>query len=172
MRMLSWTMIVLVAATLALAAQSVSKKLPPPFQTPSADNRPRVIPQPDGAQLKLPPGFTVDVAADGFDTPRFMLLGPGNEILMSDSGSSRENSGSVYVLLDKDHDGKIDAKTRIIEGLDRPYGLALWRDYLYVAETTSLKRYKYDARAMKVITPGEEIVALKNFSKGHWTRTV
>jgi glucose/arabinose dehydrogenase len=101
-----------------------------------------------------------------------MLLGPGNEILMTDSATSRDNGGSVYVLVDKDRDGKIDAKTKIIEGLDRPYGLALWKDYLYVAETTSLKRYKYDARAMKAITPGQEIVSLKNFSKGHWTRTV
>src|SRR5207247_7205394 len=75
-------------------------------------------------------------------------------------------------MLDSDSHGKIDAKTKIIEGRDRPYGLALWKDDLYVAETTSLKRYKYDAKAMKVTTPREEIVPMKNFSKGHWTRTV
>jgi glucose/arabinose dehydrogenase len=154
----------------ALAAQS--RPLPPPFQTPSVDNRPTVIPQPNGARVVVPTGFTVDVAAEGFDTPRFMLLGPGNEILMSDSGRSRDRSGSVYVLVDKNADGKIDAKTKIIDGLDRPYGLALWKEYLYVAETTSLKRYKYDAKTMKASLPGEEIVSLKNFGKGHWTRTV
>ena len=172
MRTLFRLAILLAACAAGLTAQSTSKQLPPPFQTPSADNRSRIVPQPAGARIKVPAGFTVDVAADGFDTPRFMLLGPGNEILMSDSVSSRDNAGSVYVLLDRNHDGKIDAKTKIIEGLDRPYGLALWKDYLYVAETTSLKRYKYDAKAMKVTTPGVEIVPLKNFSKGHWTRTV
>jgi glucose/arabinose dehydrogenase len=154
-----------------LIAQS-AQKLPPPFQTPSADNRPTVIAQPNGARVQVPAGFTVDVAADGFDTPRFMLLGPGNEILMSDSGRSRDRSGSVYVLRDKNGDGKIDEKTKIIDGLDRPYGLALWKDYLYVAETTSLKRYKYDAAAAKTTSRGEEVVSLKNFDKGHWTRTV
>ena len=101
-----------------------------------------------------------------------MLLGPGNEILMSDSGRAREHGGSVYVLRDKNADGKIDEKNKIIDGLDRPYGLALWKEYLYVAETTSLKRYKYDAKTMKVTSPGEEIVSLKGFDKGHWTRTV
>ena len=92
------TLMVLCAA--ALTAQSTSKPLPPPFQTPSADNRPTVIPQPDGAAVKVPGGFTVAVAADGFDTPRFMLLGPAGEILMSDSGRSKENGGSVFVLGD------------------------------------------------------------------------
>ena len=108
----------------------------------------------------------------GFETPRFMLLGPGQEILMSDSARANQGGGSVYVLLDKDRDGKIEQKTKIIEGLERPYGLALWKDYLYVAEPTSLKRYKYDAKAMKVTGPGEEVVSLKGFGNGHWTRSV
>src|SRR2546428_7168099 len=86
MRMFCRTAILLALGAAALAAQSTSKQLPPPFQTPSADNRPQVIPQPNGAAVKVPGGFTVGVAAGGFDTPRFMLLGPGGEILMSDSG--------------------------------------------------------------------------------------
>ena len=172
MRVFCRAAMLLVVCAAALAAQSTSKQLPPPFQTPSADNRPQVIPQPGGAAVKVPGGFTVGVAADGFDTPRFMMLGPGGEILMSDSARSKENGGAVYVLLDKDHDGKIESKTKIIEGLDRPYGLALWKDYLYVAEPTSLKRYKYDAKAMKATTPGQEVVSLKDFGKGHNTRTV
>ena len=162
---------VLALCGVGMLAQT-AQKLPAPFQTPSADNRPTVISQPNGARVQVPSGFTVDVAADGFDTPRFMLLGPGNEILMSDSGRSRDRGGSVYVLRDKNGDGKIDERTKIIDGLDRPYGLALWKDYLYVAETTSLKRYKYDAASMKVTSPGEEVVSLKGFDKGHWTRTV
>jgi glucose/arabinose dehydrogenase len=171
MRMLSRTALLVGACGAIVAAQS-TPKLPPPFQTPSADNRPQVIAQPSGASVKVPAGFTVDVAADGFDTPRFMLLGPGQEILMSDSARGSQHGGSVYVLLDTNHDGKIEQKTKIIEGLDRPYGLALWKDYLYVAETTSLKRYKYDAKAMKVTTKGEELVSLKNFGSGHWTRSI
>ena len=55
--------------------------------------------------------------------------------------------------------------------LDRPYGLAFWKDYLYVAETTSLKRYKYDRKTMTA-GRGEEDVSMKDFGAGHWTRTV
>ncbi len=167
MRTLSRTVMFVAACGAGLAAQA-AKQLPPPFQTPSADNRPQVVAQPEGSRVKVPVGFTVDVVAEGFETPRFMLLGSNQEILMSDSA----RGGSVYVLLDKDHDGRIDQKTKIIEGLDRPYGLAFWKDYLYVAEATSLKRYKYDANAMKVTGTGQEVVSLKPFSTGHWTRSI
>lgn len=154
-----------------LAAQS-PRPLPPPFATPSADNRSRVVPRPDAARITAPDGFTVDVAADGFDTPRFMRLGPSQEVLLSDSARGSQKGGSVYVLRDADHDGTLESRTKILEGLDRPFGLAFWKDYLYVAETTSLKRYKYDAKTMKAALPGQEVVSLKDFSGGHWTRQV
>jgi glucose/arabinose dehydrogenase len=160
---------VLVLAAAALAFQSLPS-LPAPYHTPSANNRPQVIPQPSGAQIKVPSGFNVDVFADGFEQPRFMLLLPGNVILMTDS--AQEGKGAVYAIRDTNRDGKADEKTRILEGLSHAYGLALWKDYLYVAEPDSLKRYKFDAKAVKATTPGEEVVSLKGQDKGHWTRTV
>lgn len=101
----------------------------------------------------------------GFIRPRFMLLGPSNEVLLSDSGDRDESSGAVYVLKDS-------TKTKIIEGLHQPYGLALHEDWLYVACTTSVKRYKYDTQGMKVTSNGEEIIPLHDFGGGHWTRTL
>jgi glucose/arabinose dehydrogenase len=154
-------------ASVAYAWQVKNPKLPEPFHTPSADNGPRVITQPDGTQLRLPQGFSIDAYGEGFGRPRFMLQGPSGEILLSDS---KEN-GSVYAL-DTNKDFRAGSKKKILEGLDRPYGLAFWKDYLYVAETTSLKRYKYDAKHVKVDGKGEELVSLKNFGKGHWTRSI
>src|SRR5512147_893025 len=144
-----------------------SVKLPPPFHSPSSNNPPRVISRPDGAQLRLPAGFDIDEYAGGFERPRFMLQGPSGEILLSDS----VEGGSVYVLLDKNKDFKADERKVLLRELDRPYGLAFWKDYLYVAETTSLKRYKYDRKTMTA-GRGEEVVSMKDFGSGHWTRTV
>jgi len=155
-------------ATASLALQVTHPKLPQPFHSPSSNNRPQVISRPEGAQLSLPNGFSIDVYAEGFERPRFMVEGPSGEILVSDS----MEGGGVYVLLDKNHDFKADSKQKLIDGLDRPYGLAFWKDYLYIAETTSLKRYKYDPKTMTLVSKGEEIVSLKDFGKGHWTRTV
>lgn len=160
--------LILGLASAVPALQVKNPKLPEPFHSPSANNAPRVITRPDGAQLKLSQGFDIDVYAEGFERPRFMLQGPGREILLSDSAGT----GSVYVLEDADNNFKVESKKKIIEGLDRPYGLALLKDYLYVAETTSLKRYKYDAKHVKVDGKGEELVSLKDFGKGHWTRSI
>lgn len=154
-------------AAAALLALQAPVKLPPPYHSPSAMNPPRVISRPDGAELRLPAGFDIAVYAEGFERPRFMLLGPSGEVLLSDSA----NNGSVYVLVDRDMDFKAEIRKKLVGGLDRPYGLAFWKEYLYIAETTSLKRYKYDPKTMTV-GPAEEIVPMREFGSGHWTRTV
>lgn len=141
------------------------KELPKPFHSESARNQPEVISRPEGAELNLPAGFAIEEYMSGFDRPRFMLQGPNNEILLSDSGARGEATGIVYVLNGKN-------KTKIIEGLDRPYGLAMKDDWLYVAEPTSVKRYKYDAKSMKVNGAGTEIISLDGFGRGHWTRSL
>ena len=141
------------------------KELPPPFHTESVRNRPEVVSRPDHAELRLPDGFVVEEYLSGFERPRFMMLGPGNEILLTDSGSRDARNGVVYLLKDA-------SRTKLLEGLDRPYGLALNDGFLYVAETTSVKRYRYDADAMQVRTPGEEVVPLQKFDSGHWTRSL
>jgi glucose/arabinose dehydrogenase len=129
-------------------------------QAPPNPNAPAIVPRPAGAQIKVPAGFTVDEYAAGFARPRFMVEGPGGEVLVSDSVAN----GSVIAL-------RGGAKKILISGLDRPYGLALWKEYLYVAEPETLKRYKYDSKALAA-GPGEEVVSMAGFSKGHVTRTI
>jgi glucose/arabinose dehydrogenase len=151
---------VLLSASAVLHAQQ--KALPAPYATPSANNRPRVIPKPEGAKLSVPPGFQVEIFQEGFKVPRFMLLGPSNEILLTDA--ARGTDGTVYVLQGKE-------RKAILQGLDRPYGLAIQDGYLYVGEPESIKRYKYDAKTMTA-GPGQEIASLKGFGGGHWTRSL
>src|ERR1700752_1609145 len=119
-----------------LAAQS-DLKLAEPFATRSAKNTPNVIPRPATGQLKLPAGFTVEEYLDGIERPRYMALGPSKELLISDT---RPN-GIVWLVQGPGKDKKM-----LLEKLDRPYGIAFWKEYLYVAEATSIKRYKYDAK--------------------------
>ena len=82
----------------------------------------------------------MEIWQDGFKQPRFMLLGPSKEILLADSGVNGPE-GAIYVLQGKE-------RKAIIERLTRPYGLALHDGWLYVGEPESVKRYKYDAKAM------------------------
>lgn len=135
-------------------------ELPEPYHTPSASNSPRVVSKPEGAELKVPAGFVVEEYLSGFSAPRFMLLGPSGEILLSDM-----KAGTIYILKDKD-------KRTLIEDLDRPYGLAFHNDWLYAAEATAVKRYRYDPQALKVVGKGEEIIPMHKFGEGHVTRTL
>src|SRR3954463_10497930 len=84
-------------------------------QAPPNPNAPTVVPRPAGAQIKVPAGFSVDEYAAGFARPRFMVEGPGGEVLVSDTVAN----GSVIALRE-------GTKRVVISGLDRPYGLALW----------------------------------------------
>jgi glucose/arabinose dehydrogenase len=152
----------LVLAGSAMVAAQQAPQLPAPFSTPSSTNRPIVVSPPAGARLQVPDGFSVETWADGFETPRYMLQGSAGEILVTDS-----TAGIVYAF----PGGKPAEKKRLITGLVRPYGLGFWQNYLYVAETESVKRYPYDAKALTA-GKGEEVVSLAGLSMGHWTRTV
>ncbi len=152
--------------------------LPKPYATPSADNHPKVVDRPSGAQLSVPLGFAINIWDKGLLMPRFMLGGEHSEILVADGGKDatsaavghanpKTTKGVVYVYPNADS----SKRKELITGLDRPYGLALWKNYLYVAETESIKRYPYDGQALTA-GKGEEVVSLKGFSKGHWTRSL
>lgn len=145
-------------ATVLFAAQA--PQLPPPYATPSASNGPRVISRPGDARLNVPARFRVEVFAEELEMPRFMLLGPGGEVLVTESKAG----GGVVAFQGKN-------RKRILTGLHHPYGMAFWKNYLYVAETTSVKRYPYDPKAVTV-SEGEEVVPLQKFAGGHWTRSL
>ena len=151
----------------AMAFQQMAAKLPPPFATPSANNRPHVVGRPNGAQLQVPPGFTVEEYASGFQIPRVMIYGPSGEILLTES----VDNGGVSIIAVKGKLLDAGARKKLISGLERPYGLAWYEDWLYVGESSSIKRYKYDAKTMTV-GKGEEVVSLTGMNKGHWTRSL
>ena len=109
----------------------------------------------------------MEIYQEGFRQPRFMLLGPSNEILLSDTGggNGRDPMGTVYVLNGKE-------RRPVIQNLIRPYGLAVHDGYLYVGTPESIKRWKYDTKAQTVSGEGQEIISLKGMGQGHWTRSL
>jgi len=149
-----------VLAAVTLPAQPAKvPSLPAPYATPDAANPGKLIPKPESAKLAVPAGFAVEEYAAALQKPRFMLQGPSGEVLVTESTAK----GDIVVLTDG---GK--SRKKLIEGLDRPYGLAWHKEFLYVAEPTSIKRYKYDAKTMTAGL-GEEIIPFKGYDKGHWT---
>lgn len=142
-------------------AETGKVRLPAPYHTPSATNAPKVVPQPDGRKLNVPAGFRVEEFASGFQKPRYMIQLPGGTVLVTDSVAK----GSVYAI------GTDKSKKALLTGLDRPFGMALWKNYLYVSEAEGIKRYRFDAKALTA-GAGEMVVPLTGYGKGHWTRSI
>ena len=129
-----------------------------------------MIARPEGAQLSLATRASILMSyAEGFQRPRFMLAGPSQEILLSDSAEKWRRlgaSGQRPRLQRAKQRRKFSKGWTGLSGW--PYGktISMW------PKPPLLKRYKYDAKAMQVDGKGQELVSLKDFSKGHWTRSI
>jgi len=144
--------------------------LPPPSATPSATNPPQIVPRPDGAQLRLPPGFEISTFAEGgFERPRWMVLAPNGDVFVSDA-----EAGTVIILRDTRGEGKAEERFTFATGLTRPLGMAFWGDYIYVANTNAVMRFRYKSGQTKAEGAPEKICDLpgQGYRNQHWTRNV
>lgn len=113
-----------------------------------------------GRTLQVPQGFTVEVYAEGLDGARFFALGPDSVPYLSVPGGGR-----VVKLTDANRDGLADAVVTVVEGLNRPHGLAFRGDTLYVAETNRVVRLLPGSAQPQVVVDGLPV-------GGHWTKTI
>jgi glucose/arabinose dehydrogenase len=143
--------------------------LPPPKIENDVNNPPRVIPAPAGAKLNMPPGFQITTFAEGgFTRPRWMALAPNGDVFVSDS-----EAGKVIVLRDANKDGVAEERFVFAEGLKQPFGIAFWRDYVYVGNTNAVTRYKYKSGQTKAEGPAEKLADLPGEGyREHWTRNI
>ena len=120
------------------AADSATRKynLPAPDLKGQVSNPAKMVPRPEGKAFTVPAGFSVEEYASGFQKPRGILQLPGGQVMVTESVPK----GGVY-LVESGKRGKA-----LIDGLDRPFGMALHKGYVYVSEAEAIKRYKLDTR--------------------------
>jgi glucose/arabinose dehydrogenase len=117
-------------------------------------------------QLKVPPGFHVEVFAADLGGVRLMVLDPAGTLLVS-----VPSRGRVLALPDRNGDGKADATNLVMDRLHQPHGLAFKDGALYIAETGRVLRFAYDPATMKA-AQGRVAVPKLPAEGNHWTRTV
>ncbi|MGB7069774.1 MAG: sorbosone dehydrogenase family protein [Pyrinomonadaceae bacterium] len=144
-------------------------KLPQPFHTESARRNSRVIVQPENAKLFTPKGFKINVfASGGFRNPRWMALAPNGDVLVADSLAN-----SVILLRDSNRDGVADQRFNFTDKVTQPFGMAIHKDWLYVANTDSIVRFKYKKGQTAAVSEPERIVELTGGGYNqHWTRNI
>ncbi len=84
-------------------------------------------------KLKVPPGFKVEVYADGVPEARSLALGDNGTVFVGN-----RNLSDVYAIVDKG--GKREVK-KILKGLASPNGVLFNKGTLYVAEKNRIVRY-------------------------------
>ena len=146
--------------------------LPEPYATESARKGPNVIPVPDGAVLRVPPGFAVQVWADDLESPRWLALAPDGSVLLAESREHR-----ITRLWDADGDGVAERRepfaTRGANALDLPMGMAFADGAFFVGNTSEVRRYPYSAGQGRLDGEGTVVADLpgRGYNQ-HWTRNV
>lgn len=148
-------------------------ELPRPFATASAGNGPQTVDRPVGANLSVPPGFTIQMFASGLTGPRLLRVAPNGDVFIAETGAGR-----VRVL--RAADGA-DTPTRneiFASGLKGPFGIAFYPagtdpQWVYVANNNSVVRFPYRNGDLQPRGAAELIVPkLAESGGGHSTRDI
>jgi glucose/arabinose dehydrogenase len=145
--------------------------LPKPGATPSAANVSHVVPRPAGAAPKVPPGFRVDLFAEGLSGPRIIRVAPNGDVFIAET-----RAGRIRVLRAAADPSRAKTNEVFATGLHGPFGMAFFPAdnprWLYVANTDSVVRFAYQAGDLKASGPPETIVASLPHGYGHSTRDI
>jgi glucose/arabinose dehydrogenase len=103
-------------------------------------------------KLRVPPGFKVEVWADGVPEARSLALGDQGTVFVGN-----RNLSNVYAIVDKD--GKREVKT-VLKGLNSPNGIVFDKGTLFVAERHRITRY--DGIESKLDAAPQPVVVIDN----------
>lgn len=111
--------------------------------------------------IKLPPGFEINVYAEGLRNARQMAISPNGVVYV---GST--DAGRVYAVVDKDNDGRGDEVHRIASRLTRPSGVAFHDGSLYVGAASRV--YRYDSIDTQLDDPPQPVIIADDFPSEEW----
>lgn len=140
-----------------------------PNATPSVSNPASTVARPTNAGLAVPPGFVATLYAEGLGHPRNLIVAPNGDVILAES-----RPGALTVLRDADKDGKAEQRFTYVEGVSRPFGLALRPEGLYVADTEAVWRFDYAAGDTKARSTPVRVTPQGALGPGtgHWTRNL
>lgn len=146
-----------------------AEDLPPPYATPSAANSSTPVRRPEGIVPRVPSGFAVTLFAGGLENPRRLLVPDSGTVI-----AVLSRPGKLVRLVDRDGDGRSDASSVLASGFERPFGIALHGERLYVADTRGVWSAPANPRTGEPLAKFEPLTTPGAIgpASGHWTRNV
>jgi glucose/arabinose dehydrogenase len=120
----------------------------------------------EAPRIVVPAGFRIEVFAHHLGGARGLAFDPAGVLLVS-----IPSTGRVVALPDRAAAGRATEVVTVLADLDLPHGLAFRHGDLYVAETSRIVRYRYDARRLAALDPTVVVSGLPERTH-HWTRTI
>ena len=188
-------------ATMAALAQSptpqqgygAKPELPPP--SASAIKFVKVVGWPGGKTPTAPAGFTVTEFGTNLDHPRWLYALPNGDMLVAEASTPPKpaktekeqavqegqkqskaitpSQNRISLLRDANGDGKVDSQSVFLENLNRPFGMVLVGNTLFVATTDAVVAYPYASGMERMDKPGKKILSLPAGGyNNHWTRNL
>jgi glucose/arabinose dehydrogenase len=153
---------------------------------------------PEGRTPVAAQGLAVAAFARGLDHPRWLYALPNGDVLVAETdgpvrpkdnrgikgwffkhfqkkaGSGRMPSPDRITLLrDADGDGVAETRSVFLSGLHSPFGMALVKDALYVADTDAVMRFPYQEGETRITASGTKVVDLPAGPiNHHWTKSL
>jgi glucose/arabinose dehydrogenase len=145
--------------------------LPKPGATASSANVSHLVRRPQAAMPQVPAGFKVELLAEGLSGPRDMRTAPNGDIFVAET-----RAGRIRVLRLSDDGSKPVRNEIYASGLNQPFGIAFFPSdhpqWVYVANTDSVIRFRYHDGDLKAAGEPETIVAELPHAAGHSTRNI
>ncbi len=115
--------------------------------------------------VKVPPGFRIDLFANGLQDPRFISFGPDGALYVAERGANR-----IVALVDRNRDGSADQQTTFAENLHRPHSLVYHQGAWFVGVPSGVVRLK--DRDGDGLAEERQVLIGDYPTGGHSTRTV
>lgn len=143
--------------------------LPAPYATPIAALVPRVISSNREGELNLPEGFKVTAFRRDLTHARWLEVLENGDVLLA-----QPRAGEITLLRDANGDGIAEIEETVVADLDRPHGMAIVGDWLYIGEPTQVRRVKFKVGDTKARGPIEFVTEKGSLGDGggHWTRNL
>jgi glucose/arabinose dehydrogenase len=151
----------------------------------------------DGATPTPAAGMLVRALATDLDHPRWLHVLPNGDVLVAETnapanrerargirgwfmrryfkraGASVPTANRITLLRDRDGDGVAETRSVLLSNLHSPFGMALVRDQLYVANTDAVVRFPYREGDTVISAAAVKVVDLPaGRLNHHWTKTL
>jgi glucose/arabinose dehydrogenase len=119
-------------------------------------------------RYQVPEGFSLELYAADVPRARFLRFTPAGDLLVS-----RPGAGDIQLLRrDTDGDRHPDARETLIAGLNRPLGMDIEGDWLYIAESNRVVKIRFNSDTGTVEGDLQPVVEGLTDNGNHWSKTL